>query len=79
MLSIRGIYNGKEIRPLEKINVRPNVRVIITFLENKFLKKPNKTKDLLSLSGTWEDERTSEEIIKDIYGARTVNMAKVKL
>ncbi|MBC8527461.1 MAG: hypothetical protein H8D22_11530 [Candidatus Cloacimonetes bacterium] len=79
MLSIRGIYNGKEIRPLEKINVHPNVQVIITFLENKFHKKSNKIKDLLSLSGTWEDERTSEEIIKDIYGARTVNMANVKI
>ena len=79
MLSIRGIYNGKEIRPLEKINVRHNVQVIITFLENKFLKKSNKIKDLLSLSGTWEDKRTSEEIIKDIYDARTVNMAGVKL
>lgn len=35
MLSIRGIYTGKEIKPLEDIHVRPNVRVIITFLEDE--------------------------------------------
>jgi len=34
MQSIRGIYTGKEIKPLEDIHVRPNVSVIITFLDD---------------------------------------------
>lgn len=33
MLSIPGIYTGREIRPLEPIRSRPNQRVIITFLD----------------------------------------------
>lgn len=34
MLSIQGIYTGTEIKPLEEVYVRPNVRVIITFLDD---------------------------------------------
>ncbi len=37
MLSIQGIYDGKKIKPLEEIKARPNVRVIITFLEEASL------------------------------------------
>ncbi|MBF0224666.1 MAG: hypothetical protein HQK76_04345 [Desulfobacterales bacterium] len=33
MISVRGIYDGQNIMPLEKIYVKPNVKVIITFLE----------------------------------------------
>ncbi len=28
------------------------------------------TEEFLKLAGTWEDERSAEEIIKDIYGSR---------
>jgi hypothetical protein len=31
----------------------------------------DKTRDLLELSGTWEDNRPVEEIIKEIYDSRT--------
>ena len=41
MLSIRGIYTGKEIKPLEDIHVRSNIHVIITFLEDE----PVETRD----------------------------------
>ena len=34
MQSIRGVYTGKEIKPLEAVHVRPNVHVIITFLDD---------------------------------------------
>ena len=30
------------------------------------------TEGLLALSGTWEDDRSTEEIIRDIYESRTV-------
>lgn len=36
MLSIQAIYDGKKIIPLEKIDAKPNVRVIVTFLEEDF-------------------------------------------
>jgi hypothetical protein len=39
MLSIRGIYTGKEIKPLENIPVQPNVQVIITFSEEQIYDK----------------------------------------
>ncbi|OQX16560.1 MAG: hypothetical protein BWK80_40085 [Desulfobacteraceae bacterium IS3] len=33
MISIQGVYDGQKIMPLEKIDAKPNVKVIITFLE----------------------------------------------
>lgn len=83
MLAIRGIYDGKQIKPLEKFNLHPNVEVIITFLEDNPLQKyrtnTKKTKELLALSGTWKDNRPIEEMIREIYEGRTVNMEDVQL
>jgi hypothetical protein len=33
MISVRGIYDGQTIRPLEHFDVPPNVEVIITFMK----------------------------------------------
>jgi len=35
MLSIKGLYDGKWVIPLEKIHIKPNVKVIITFLDEE--------------------------------------------
>lgn len=81
MQSIRGIYDGKEIKPLEKINLKRNSKVIITFLDDETLisAAEDNTEKLLELSGTWEDSRSAEEIIKDIYESRTVGKEDIQL
>jgi predicted DNA-binding antitoxin AbrB/MazE fold protein len=33
MQALRGYYNGKEFVPLEKVNIKPNQKVIITVLD----------------------------------------------
>lgn len=73
MLSVRGIYDGKRIKPLESFDIPPNVEVIITFMDKRTTAEPvnDKKKDLLALSGTWEDDRPADEIIKEIYDSRT--------
>ncbi|MCK5522379.1 MAG: hypothetical protein KAI83_04520 [Thiomargarita sp.] len=83
MLSIRGIYTGKEIKPLENIPVQPNVQVIITFLERDNLKMmqevaPKKTDTqksstqlFLDKCNGWEDTRCSADLITEIYASRT--------
>ena len=35
MLAIRGIYTGKDIQLLEDVSMRPNIRVIVTFLDDE--------------------------------------------
>ncbi|MEW5766801.1 MAG: hypothetical protein AB1797_04130 [bacterium] len=74
MLAIRGIYDGRQIKLLEKVDIPPNIDVIITFLDDKLPQKPvtDKTKRLLALSGTWEDDRSIDEMIEEIYESRTV-------
>lgn len=81
MLSIRGIYDGKKIKPLEKFDVPPDVEVIITFMYQKTenQKIDDKTTGLLELSGTWEDDRSADEIIKDIYDSRTTSNKDIHL
>lgn len=85
MQSIHGIYNGKEIRPLEALHVRPNVPVIITFLNETVNIPEHVSQDELSTStldktptqqflekcGGWNDIRSPQEIVTDIYEART--------
>jgi hypothetical protein len=75
MLSVRGIYDGKQIKPLEEFDAPPNVEVIITFMDKSITDQSidDKTKELLELSGTWEDDRSVEEIIKEIYDSRTAS------
>jgi hypothetical protein len=81
MLSIRGVYDGKKIKPLEKFDVPPDVEVIITFMDQKTEKQKvdDKTTGLLQLSGTWEDDRSADEIIKDIYDNRTTSNKDIHL
>ena len=87
MLSIRGIYTGKEIKPLEDIHIRPNVCVIITFLEDELIDPKDKkgledlsgmskdpTEVFLGKCGGWEDSRSPEEIIAEIYTSRTTSV-----
>ena len=33
MQALHGYYNGKEFVPLEKVNIKPNQKVIITILD----------------------------------------------
>ena len=35
MREIEGVYDGETVRPLEKLDVKPNTRVIITFPVDK--------------------------------------------
>ena len=81
MLSIRGVYDGKKIKPLEKFNVPPNIDVIITFIDKGQVDHSidDKTQGLLELSGSWEDDRSAEEIIKDIYDSRTSSNKDIEL
>ena len=81
MLSVRGVFNGKKIEPLEEFNVPGNAEVIITFLDRRTSSQStdDKTRDLIELSGTWEDDRSVEEIVMDIYESRTTTQKDVTL
>jgi hypothetical protein len=81
MLSIRGIYTGKEIKPLEDIPVQANVQVIITFLEQDKINPkaesegPNSSQNLTQLfldkCGGWKDTHCPADIVSEIYASRT--------
>ena len=85
MQSIRGIYTGKEIKPLEEIQVRPNVRVMITFLDeissdaegqseaglSQHVSSKSPTQEFLEKCDGWEDTRSVDAIVTEIYEART--------
>ncbi len=75
MLAIKGIYDGKTIRPLEPINIKTPYIVVITFIEPAQKEigiedGKEATEDFLKLCGKWKDERSAEEIIEDIYSSR---------
>ena len=35
MVAVRGIFNGRNIQLLEKVEVKPNTMVLVTFLEQQ--------------------------------------------
>ncbi len=74
MLAIRGIYTGDHVRFLEDVHVRPNVRVIVTFLDDEpvISERDEKTAGLLALSGTWEDDRPLETIVRESDDRRII-------
>ncbi len=57
-----------------KIDNRSISQQVITILQNYFTSVPvkpkNATEEFLKLAGSWEDSRTTDEIIDDIYGSR---------
>jgi len=68
MLSIKGIYDGEKIIPKEPINLKgEKFEVIITFLEPI---KESKDIKISDFCGIWEDERSAEEIVEEIYKQR---------
>ncbi|MBD3307634.1 hypothetical protein GF339_14440 [candidate division KSB3 bacterium] len=81
MLTVRGMYTGTEIKLLEQVHMRPNVQVIMTFLEDEPLPQEvdEDTEGLLALSGTWEDARPVEAIVQDIYESRTTGNEGISL
>ncbi len=65
MLTVKGIYDGKTIKPLEKLPQKKKYKVIITFLEE--LEDTDDVRDFSSQSNAfkfWED--SSEDIYQDI-------------
>jgi hypothetical protein len=58
------------LKTLAKLENRSISQEVITILEkylsNPMLYKTNSTKEFLALSGSWDDERTADEIINDI-------------
>ena len=49
------------------------IHIIETYLTQPKTMTQNSTDEFLKLSGSWEDERTSEEILKEIKQGRSSN------
>jgi plasmid stability protein len=72
----------KKLSDLERRSINNELLIIIEkgtaslmenkINENKIISKVSQINLWRNLSGKWEDTRTSEEIIKDIYDSRTL-------
>lgn len=49
------------------------IHIIETYLSEPHTIRKNSTEEFLNLSGSWEDDRGAEEIIKEIKRLRTAN------
>ncbi len=76
MLQVRDIDDRlyDRLRFAAKIENRSISQQVVTILQNYFTSIPVKTKnateEFLKLAGSWEDSRTTDEIIDDIYSSR---------
>jgi hypothetical protein len=80
MLTVEGIYNGKNIELSEIVPFKEKKKVLVTFLED-ISEKRELTKTsaqvLLDLCGSWEDDRDAEEIVSEIKQGRK-NSARLR-
>lgn len=65
--AIEGIYHKGKIIPEEEIDITGDAKVLIVFLDEIQEDKKNK---LIKTFGSWEDDRSTSEIISDIYNSR---------
>ena len=70
MISVKAVYDGEEVRLLEKPPISGRYRVVVTFVEPEGEQVEDKNQ-LLYTFGAWQDHRSIEETIKEIYDART--------
>ena len=76
MLQVRDMDDRlyDRLRFAAKIENRSISQQVVTILQNYFTSIPVKTKnateEFLKLAGSWEDSRTTDEIIDDIYSSR---------
>jgi plasmid stability protein len=77
MLQVRDMDDRlyERLRFAAKNDNRSISQQVITILQNYFTSVPVKTKnateEFLKLAGSWEDSRSTSEIIDDIYESRT--------
>ena len=76
MLQVRDLDDRlyDRLRFAAKIDNRSISQQVVTILQNYFTSIPVKTKnateEFLKLAGSWEDSRTTDEIVDDIYSSR---------
>ena len=72
LVSVPAVYDGNEVRLLESISVEGPYRVVVTFLEPL----PGGAGGLREEAsfwasfGAWEDDRSPDELLRDIRAAR---------
>lgn len=60
MLALKGYFNGKEFVPLDKVDIKPNQRVIITVLDEYFYIEDKAEKSYKKYVGKLSSESFNE-------------------
>jgi len=60
-----------------KESIKENDTTLKNFPEKIFLPEPENALSLEELAGSWEDDRSTEEIIEDLRRSRTPNLDRV--
>lgn len=75
MISVKGIYDGKRIKPAEKIKFKKKSEVIITFLDEEVIETEKSEKEFYKTFGAWR-KFDVDRLIKEIYKDRKVSHRK---
>jgi hypothetical protein len=70
LASVPAIYDGENIRLLEKTPADEPYRVLVTFLEPVREQEPDVRARFLRSFGAWRDDRPIKGTLRDIHEAR---------
>jgi hypothetical protein len=72
LVSVPAVYDGNEVRLLESISVEGPYRVVVTFLEPLpgGAAAARDEAGFWGSFGAWQDDRSPDELVRDIRAAR---------
>ena len=77
MADIKGHFDGKKVVLLEQPPTKTPCRVTVSF--EGVSRIPKTLKEVLQECGFWDDERSAEEIVEELYRLRRSRSSEVKL
>lgn len=75
MVSIKGIYDGKRVKPIGKIKAKKNSEVIIIFFDEEEAKTDENNREFWKTFGAWKGVDT-DRLIEEIYEDRKISRRK---
>ena len=71
LISVPAIYDGEQVRLMERAPVQGPYRVLVTFVEPVLEQaRPGALTSFEATFGTWQDDRPLEETLRDIHRSR---------
>ncbi|RCX18915.1 hypothetical protein DFR58_104186 [Anaerobacterium chartisolvens] len=76
--AVEGIYDEGKVILNEQVPIKGKSKVLVVFLED-YQGKSDRKKRLMETFGTWDDNKSADDTIDDIYSSRASREGEIGL